>query len=332
LSPDLRYVIVDIQLADFATGFAAQGAEFWVVRPQITASGVRGIETLTSGSYIGALPGRGPETNLFRGLSEDPEHSSDSNALHLMLIANSVAKLQEGSAVQYRGVDIGQVELLNLDLKNDNVQVFIYIKGPYRGLINSSTKFTYQSGIDASFSLANGARLSVGSLPTILNGAIQITTPDRKAPSLNTKMPLRLNGTETSDSNTGIDSKAGALKLTLHAHKISKLQPGAPVEYKGIVVGQVNRVRLNSKDDDIMISLSIDAPHRNLINSSTKFWYSNGVKVDFGLLSGAKLEMSSLPVLLNGAVEFTTPDKNADPVDNKYSFPLYDSYDKNWEN
>src|SRR3546814_11059512 len=50
---DRSRVIVGAQLAKDAAGLAAEGTNFWVVRPRLGLSGVSGLGTLLSGAYSG---------------------------------------------------------------------------------------------------------------------------------------------------------------------------------------------------------------------------------------------------------------------------------------
>lgn len=54
LREDQSHVDVTIDLEGFAKSFATENTRFWVVRPRIGAQGISGIDTLLSGSFIGA--------------------------------------------------------------------------------------------------------------------------------------------------------------------------------------------------------------------------------------------------------------------------------------
>jgi paraquat-inducible protein B len=64
LAEDRSHIIARIDLRKDASNFAAQDSRFWVVRPRIGTSGVSGIDTLLSGSYIEVDGGKSPEKNL----------------------------------------------------------------------------------------------------------------------------------------------------------------------------------------------------------------------------------------------------------------------------
>src|SRR5690606_7134182 len=56
LSEDRTRVLATIELDQNTEAFIREDAQFWVVRPRIGASGVSGVDTLLSGSFIGADP------------------------------------------------------------------------------------------------------------------------------------------------------------------------------------------------------------------------------------------------------------------------------------
>src|SRR5690606_13869421 len=60
---DRSKVLVNVQLSKDAAGLAAEGTNFWVVRPRLGFSGVSGLNTLLSGAFINvdARDGAGAE-------------------------------------------------------------------------------------------------------------------------------------------------------------------------------------------------------------------------------------------------------------------------------
>ena len=331
LTTDFRQVIVEAQLQDFAKDFATQGAQFWIVRPRITATGVQGIETLTSGAYIAATPGKGPPDDIFEGLSDDPEHSSDMNAVKLTLITDQVTKLKIGSSILYRGVEVGQVSSIALDQKSDDVKIGIFVQAPFRNLVNRSTVFAYQGGINAGFSMSGGPKLDISSLSTILNGAIEFTTPDRNAGPLNAKLPIRLIAGQDAKADAKAEEAAEGLQINLVTDNVTKLAPGSLVQSRGLTVGAVDTIDFAHHGKAVNIGIHIDDKYRHLINASTRFWYTNGVQADFSLFHGAKLQLSSLPVLLNGGIAFVTPDPSAPRLRPHVAHTLFDHYNEEWE-
>ena len=66
LKEDLSGVRVDVRLTKNAAALAREGSQFWVVRPEIGLSGIRGLDTLFSGARITVKPGRGAPASAFQ--------------------------------------------------------------------------------------------------------------------------------------------------------------------------------------------------------------------------------------------------------------------------
>ena len=74
LRDDQKGVEVTAQLSADAKDLIRSDTQFWVVKPRIDQSGVTGLGTLLSGSYIAFTPGKSQETkDVFVG----PRHSAE---------------------------------------------------------------------------------------------------------------------------------------------------------------------------------------------------------------------------------------------------------------
>src|SRR5829696_1268828 len=72
LKEDLTGVNVTLRLNRNASELAREGAQFWIVHPEIGLTGVRGLETLFTGARINGRPGKGSLATHFRGLDKPP--------------------------------------------------------------------------------------------------------------------------------------------------------------------------------------------------------------------------------------------------------------------
>ena len=71
LTDDLRRVRVYVRLTKNAAALAREGSLFWVIRPEIGLSGIRGLDTLFTGARITVRPGKGAPATTFVGLVLD---------------------------------------------------------------------------------------------------------------------------------------------------------------------------------------------------------------------------------------------------------------------
>jgi paraquat-inducible protein B len=111
LTNDLKGVIVRIQMASEATRLLTEDAQFWVVRPRYGASGISGLSTLVSGSYIELGPGvsRAPRTE-FVGLEQPPVTPQGVPGLRVTLFTDEAGGIAPGTAITYKGLNAGRIE------------------------------------------------------------------------------------------------------------------------------------------------------------------------------------------------------------------------------
>lgn len=174
---DLNGVRVRLRLQKNAAALASEGAEFWVVHPQIGFSGVSGLETLFTGAKINVRPGKGPPATVFRGLDRAPALEKIEEGRAFVLQADRLGSLSPGAPVFYREVKVGVVETSRLDNDAAGVLIRIRIKTPYVNLVRTNTRFWNAGGVSFKMSLL-GAELKSTSLESLFTGGIAFATPD----------------------------------------------------------------------------------------------------------------------------------------------------------
>ncbi|HVU36083.1 MAG TPA: MlaD family protein [Opitutaceae bacterium] len=178
LKPDLGGVTVEVQLTKTASSLARTGSEFWVVHPEVSLAGVRGLETILSGVVLNVRPGDGPEATHFRGLDRPPAEEDTAAGRAYILRTAEVGGLRPGAPVYYRGIKVGAVETMRLakDASGDLVRIRVYT--PYIALVRDNTVFWNAGGVSFHLSLI-GAELKATSIESLLEGGISLATPDK---------------------------------------------------------------------------------------------------------------------------------------------------------
>jgi paraquat-inducible protein B len=87
-----------------------EDTRFWIVRPQIGAAGISGIETLLSGVYITLDPGTSsqPQTH-FAGLDDAPLVTSGLAGTSYVLTAADIGSLGSGSPIYFHHLRAGRI-------------------------------------------------------------------------------------------------------------------------------------------------------------------------------------------------------------------------------
>ena len=241
LARDRSHVRVLVQLNKEAEGFTSEDSRFWVVRPRLDTSGISGLNTLLSGAYIGADAGVSKETSgEFKGLEAPPIVTRDDSGQQFLLRAADIGSLDVGSPVYFRRIKVGQVAAYELDGDGRGVTLRVFVNAPYDKFVGVNTRFWQASGIDAQLS-ASGFTLRTQSLATILLGGIAFQAPDDAMGPLakeNTAFML------AADETTAMKEPDGPSQTLLmyFNQSLRGLVPGAPVDFRGVVIGEVKSI------------------------------------------------------------------------------------------
>jgi paraquat-inducible protein B len=241
LSRDRSHVITRVQLTKEAESFAVKDSRFWVVRPRVAATGVSGLGTLFSGAYIGVDGGASEETATeFTGLEVPPLVTRDISGKQYALHAKDLGSLDIGSPVYYRRVKVGHVTAYNLDEDGRGVELRIFVNAPYDKFVEMDTRFWHASGFDMELS-AGGFKVQTQSLATVVLGGIAFQVPEQS-----THQPAQENSVFVL-----ADNRADAVKepdgpeetmLMYFDQSLRGLNPGATVEFRGVVLGEVKSI------------------------------------------------------------------------------------------
>jgi paraquat-inducible protein B len=177
LSHDHRKALIEVRLERGQEAFAKEGAAFWIVRPEVSGTGLQGLGTLFSGPYIDSEPGSGVEKKEFSGLSKPPSNFGE--GLELVVHAPHLAHLEESSPVYYRGEQVGVVRDVRLGAQADRVNARITIWRRYTPLVRANSKFWPVSGFDVKGGIFSGMEMKLNSLKALVSGGVEFATPEK---------------------------------------------------------------------------------------------------------------------------------------------------------
>ena len=177
LKEDLTGVKVTLRLDKNAEGLAREGAQFWIVHPEIGLTGVRGLETLFTGARINSRPGKGEPATHFKGLDKAPPVENVDEGRAFVLQADRLGSMSPGAPVLYREVKVGVVETSKLDTDGSSVLIRIRVKTPFVNLVRANTRFWNAGGVSFKMSLL-GAEVKSTSLESLFSGGVAFATPD----------------------------------------------------------------------------------------------------------------------------------------------------------
>ncbi|MBV7536358.1 MCE family protein [Duganella sp. sic0402] len=242
LARDLSKVLVTIDMSKEAKRFTAEDTRFWVVRPRIGASGVTGLNTLLSGSYIGVDAGKSEETtHEFTGLEKPPQVTRDEKGTSYMLHSESLGSIDVGAPIFYRRIQVGQVTGFDLEEKGRGVKMSVFIAAPYDQYVGKNTRWWHASGVDVRLD-SSGFKVNTQSLAALLVGGIAFESVSGQKPSA--VAPGGSVFALAPDQASAMREPDGVAVTTVlyFDQSLRGLSPGAPVDFRGIVLGEVRSV------------------------------------------------------------------------------------------
>jgi paraquat-inducible protein B len=251
LSSDLRQVVVTARMEKDVGRYIDADAQFWIVRPSVSAQGVTGIETVLSGVYIGAYwdDDPGPRVDRFQGLAREPLTSADQPGTRIRLRAPSGGSLTIGAPVLFKSIQVGRIENVELTDAGD-VVIDAFVNAPHHLRLTEGTRFWNASGFSIEIG-AGGAQLNVDSLISLLQGGVSFDTVGSDATPVEAGHVYDLYPSETAARQNFFDDAPGERVLVdaRFEGSVGGLQPGAAVRFRGLQVGEVEALHAAIVDE-----------------------------------------------------------------------------------
>ncbi len=178
LNSGLDSISVGVRLVGASRDLARAGTQFWIERPRLDLTEIRGLETLLGGRYIALQPttGSGAPSNEFVGLAEPPPMPRRDGTLEIELDASRRLGLVRGAPITYRGLEVGRVANVGLASDGASVKIAVIVDSEYAELVRSNSKWWAIGGIEFDASLS-GVHVSIESLSSWVRGGIAFATP-----------------------------------------------------------------------------------------------------------------------------------------------------------
>lgn len=238
----LDRVLVTVRVDKDVAPFIDEGSKFWVVRPQVSAQGVSGLNTVLSGVYIEGFwdTEAGEIRDRFDGLADAPLERQGQEGLRVTFRASGRASLMEDTPILYRGVTVGRVGKPSITEDGGYAQAEAVIFTPHDRLISSATRFWDASGF--SFSLGpSGAALDFSSVASLVSGGVTFETLVSSGEAVEPGQTFVVYPEETAARSSlfaGDSSEVLDLSVVF-TDNITGLSAGSTVELNGLTIGEV---------------------------------------------------------------------------------------------
>ncbi|MDH2999946.1 hypothetical protein A1D23_07575 [Chelonobacter oris] len=207
----------------------------------------------------------------------------------IILTSSDARELSKGMPIRYMGITIGEVVSIAIDQKNNRITSKALIQPNYYALISKK---------GSTFKLIS-PQISAGAIANI-DSLLQpyIDVEAGKGESAKTFRLIKEISNATKFAN--------GMPLVLETSSAFNLSEGSPVQYRGIEVGLVQRMRLNELGDRVLVDIVISDKYKHLVRQNSQFWITSGYSFGFGL-QGFEFETGSVQQFLKGGITFGTP-------------------------
>lgn len=288
IDPEMKGVSLVITMDSQIRSALVADTAFWIVKPEVSAGKISGLDTLFGGSYIGMRQGTSDNyAEHFKGLPEQPSIDNTSPGLHLLLETDTLYSLQRGSNIYTKNLQIGYIEDYTLQ-ENGKIQLKAFIEARFAHLIHTGTRFWNASGLSLTGDVQSGLTVNVESLASLIYGGLSCETPTNLLPS-----PPAENGAVFSLYKDFEDAEYG-ITATLQLASGEGIVAGkTKVMYRGLKAGVVKRIDINNDSlHTVTAELLLDPRAEPALREKTRFWIARpqvqitGVKNLETLLTG----------------------------------------------
>jgi paraquat-inducible protein B len=219
---------------------------------------------------------------------------------------------EENSTVKYRGVEIGQIQTLNLANKDGEVAVKARLRHSAAGVARQGSIFWI---VRPQVKLG-----AISGLQTIVSGNYVTVQPGNGNP---TNVFL---GAEEAP----IQPEKGII-LTLLADDLSGIEKQSEVFYRGIQVGEVLDFHLDQNARYVVVQVRIKDNYAPLVRADSQFWNAGGINAHLGLFHGLDISAESAQTLVSGGIAFATPEDYGPPATNGSVYLLNAKESTEWQ-
>lgn len=257
LDEDLSGVVVTASIVNDLADYLTDQTRFWVVRARVSAGGISGLETVFSGAYIAIDPSQeGRSARAFDGLEKPPVVTSGKPGKYFRLRADELGSIEVGSPVYYRWLQVGRVAGYELSESGDSVDVQVFVEAPHDARVRSTTRFWNASGLDATIR-ADGLEIDTPSLASFLLGGVAFETPATVSLAGEVPEDMVFELYPNKQATRRPRSKGRSRYLLYFDESVAGLGVGAPVDFRGIPIGEVEAVDLAFDPDSGEIRIPV---------------------------------------------------------------------------
>ncbi|MGE4519243.1 MAG: MlaD family protein [Desulfobacteraceae bacterium] len=286
---NMEKIIASVTLFSNAPDIAKKGSAFFIVSPRIDIQGIKGAETILSGSYINTLAGDGEYEDEFEALKTPPVCHPDMKGKTVILQTTKNNYLKPGTPLFYSSIEAGIIKSTKISEDHEKINLEVLIYDDFKKLVSSRTKFFNISGINFKGDIF-GFEMQSKTISSIITGGIGFENTDDSLEKTE-KTVFKLY-----DSRQKALEKGFSINLVLEDALTIK-ENTTKIVYKGLTVGRIEKISFNPESDNFKAVAFIDEDARNLVRETSKFHLKSaefsieGIKNPQTVLTGSFIEL-----------------------------------------
>lgn len=328
LSKDRAQVVLGIHIEPEYASLVNSSTRFWNASGITLTGGLSGItvkseslQSLLSGGIAFDTPDleAAPlSKRVQRFVLYADSESAAQYGIEVQIRADSGDGLQPGTPIRYKGLEVGQIEAVELTNDFRAVLLTARITKHSERIARIGTKFWV---VKPELSLVRAENLE-----TVVTGPYLQVQPAQNAGTAQTQFVVQ------SKPPVLPASSDEGMHLVLSTSHRRSLKPGVLVTYRGMAVGRVSHLEFGATADRVLVHVLIESRYTTLVRSGSRFWHASGFGVDWSLMKGATIRTESIEAILEGGIEFATPDGETmgRPATPGQTFTLFDEANLEW--
>lgn len=326
-SQDRKRVVLGAHIEPTYANLVNSSTRFWNASGVTLKGGIssgievksESLQTLLAGGVTFETPDAKAPVNrkIQRFTLHDNREAALQEGMAIQIKVASGDGINPGTAIRFKGIDVGKVE--SVELTDDLQAVLLHAR------ITKATGRIAVAGTEFWVVKPELGLVRTANLETLVSGQYIEVLPAPKAGKAQSLFEMRKQAPTVAIREQG-------LRLVLSTARRGSIKPGVVVSYREIPVGKVTDFELGPTSDRVLIHVLIEPRYAPLVRSGSRFWNASGIGVDAGLFKGVKVRTESLEALLEGGIAFATPDNPimGGPAQPGQTFALNDEVNEEW--
>ena len=321
-----KRILIGVHIEPEYASLVNGSTRFWNASGITLTGGLSGIKVKSESLQTlmaGGIAFETPEQNvplkrrIPRFRLHESQEAANRTGTSITIRVDRADGLKPGTPIRFRGLDVGQVESVDLTPDLQAVLLRARITEVPERITREGTRFWV---VKPALGLVRTENLE-----TLVTGQYLEVQPSTRNGAQRRDFTALAQAPEVKEEPVG-------LPLTLSAPRRGSIKPGVPVTYREVAVGKVTGFELGQTADRVLIHVLIEPRYATLVRGGSRFWTSSGFGFDFGLFKGASVRTESLETLIEGGIAFATPDgeKMGSQARPQQTFALFDKPEEEW--